>query len=112
MSGKNPDSGKRWAWAVVAVVVGAACASRPPAGTTTAANGPAPVELDGSLLNDPSILALMPPPCAPANAAGECSDGCRWVANACRRVQGGIGQPERSGDGGTGTGRGGPAQKP
>ncbi|MDB4931479.1 MAG: hypothetical protein JWM10_3963, partial [Myxococcaceae bacterium] len=67
--------------------VTAACASRPPEGTTAAANGPAPVALDGSLLDDPAIQALMPRACPPPSSPGECSDGFRWVANACRRVQ-------------------------
>lgn len=102
---------RQWALAAAMLLLGAACAGRQPAGTTTTANEPAPVDLDGSLLNDPSIVALMPPPCAPPNAAGECSDGCQWVANVCRRVQGGIGQPERRGDGGTGRGSGQP-EKP
>ncbi|MDB4931807.1 MAG: hypothetical protein JWM10_4291 [Myxococcaceae bacterium] len=88
----------RWGVGVVlAVVAGAVvgCASRSAArgmtdpGAVRAANEP-----DGSLLDDPEIVALLPPECAPATAAGECTGGCRWVANACRRVQGSIPQPE------------------
>ncbi len=101
MSQTSRSSLQRWAFAAMILSLGVACASRPPgAATTTTATAAAPVDLDGSLLSDPAIQAPMPRACPPPSVPGECSDGCRWVANACRRVQGLIPQPEAAGDGG------------
>lgn len=98
---------------LAAVLVLVACASRQPAnngasngsGTTSATTSAttAPVDLDGSLLNDPEIQALLPRPCDPPTQQGgqlRCSDGCQLVGGECRRVQGVIRPPEHHDDGG------------
>jgi len=86
----------------------AACASNrptpaaPPAPSTTAASA----SVDGSLLDDPAVLAQLHP-CPPPDASGQtprCIDGCEMIAGRCRRPLGGIqiptAVPAPSGDAG------------
>lgn len=93
-------------YAAAIVAVWAGCSGRQNTGITArAGDPPPPIILDGSLLNDPAFLASLPAPCPTATNGPngpQCSDGCRMVAGACRRVQGVIGPIEVNGDGGAG----------
>lgn len=84
------------------------CASRQAPTTSPSNSSPSttatihpPLDLDGSLINDPGVFRLLGPECAPPTRRGaalECSGDCVLMGDMCRHVQGGIGQPEVHGD--------------
>lgn len=95
----------RVSFALLAVFVAAtACSGRQSTQRTQPGTPPpvaeVPIDLDGSLLNDPTFQATLMPTCVQPSTGQTCGGGCRWIAGACRRVQGGIGQPEAQGDAG------------